>query len=67
MKFDQKSLWETAKFVARMAILVGLPLATEYLLSLEGVLGEIVAVILPILDKWVHENKSIKATGVVPF
>lgn len=66
-KSTRKSLWETAKFVLRLAILIGVPLAGEHLLKLEGPWGEIAAAVLPIVDKWAHESPDVKANGLLPF
>lgn len=67
MKFDKQAVWETTKFIVRMAILVGVPLVGGWLVNLPAPLSEIVAVVLPILDKWAHESKDIKANGLLPF
>lgn len=68
---SKKPLFETVKFVVRLALLVGLPIVVANLAKLEGdwavVVGQILPVVLPILDKWVHEDSRIPFKGVAPF
>ena len=74
MKIKQTSvvpLWETVKFIIRMGLLVGLPIAVDAALNLQGIWGEffqkVLPVALPIIDKWIHEDKRIPARGITPF
>lgn len=62
---------ETLKFVVRMAILILTPVLVAQTAGLTGFWGQLVGValpvVLPILDKWVHEDERIPAKGVLPF
>ncbi len=62
---------ETLKFVVRMAILILTPVLVAQTAELTGFWGNLVGVALPILlpvvDKWVHEDERIPARGVLPF
>lgn len=66
-----KPLMETAKFVLRLALLAGLPYLVAHQVDLTGVWKDIVGVylpiLLPIIDKWVHEDDRIPARGIAPF
>jgi len=62
---------ETLKFVLRYALLIGVPVAIKYAANLQGfwgtLVGAVIPVLLPIIDKFVHEDPRISANGVVPF
>jgi hypothetical protein len=68
---NKKTLWETAKFVIRMALLIGVPIGIAQVANLTGqwktVFDVILPIILPIIDKWIHEDPRISANGIVPF
>lgn len=67
----KKTLLETLKFTARLALLVGVPIIVKYATNLQGnwglVVGAVIPVLLPIIDKYIHENDNIKANGILPF
>lgn len=62
---------ETIKFTVRMALLILVPVFVAQAASLTGTWGTIVGValpvLLPIIDKWIHEDDRIPARGVLPF
>ena len=62
---------ETLKFVVRMALLILVPVFVAQTAELTGFWGNLVGVALPILlpviDKWIHEDERIPARGVLPF
>ena len=62
---------ETIKFVVRMALLILVPVFVAQAAELTGTWGTLVGValpvLLPIIDKWVHEDERIPARGVLPF
>ena len=66
-----KTTVETLKFVARMALLILVPVLVAQAANLTGFWGQLVGValpvVLPIVDKWVHEDERIPAKGVLPF
>lgn len=66
-----KATIETAKFVIRLALLFGTPLVVAQLANLTGnaqvIVGQVLPILLPIIDKWVHEDDRIPAKGVLPF
>lgn len=66
-----KSLKETLKFIARYVVLVGLPLAIHFAAGLTGLWGQLtsveIPVLLPVIDKFLHENDNINVNGIVPF
>lgn len=68
---QKKPLVETGKFVLRLALLIGLPLLVAHQADLKGVWADVVGVYLPILlpivDKWIHEDPRIPAKGISPF
>lgn len=61
----------TLKFVVRLALLIGTPLLVAQVANLTGnwktIFDTILPVMLPIIDKWVHEDDRINAKGIVPF
>ena len=62
--------WETLKFLVRIVILIGLPQLVVYLKNAGGdwvIVANAVSVLLPIIDKWVHEDSRIPAKGLLPF
>jgi len=65
------AIWETVKFILRLALLAGLPLLIAEGAELTGnwktVFDTVLPILLPILDKFIHENKNISANGIVPF
>jgi hypothetical protein len=67
MKYNKQAIWETVKFILRMAILAGGPYLLAWTANIPEPFREISAAVLPIIDKWAHENKDVKATGLVPF
>lgn len=62
---------ETAKFAVRIALLILVPMAVARIANLEGqwkmLADNILPVVLPILDRWIHLDPRIKARGLVPF
>ena len=62
---------ETAKFALRIALLIIVPVAAGRLMNLEGewklVAENILPVVLPIIDRWIHLDPRIKAKGLLPF
>lgn len=66
-----KSTVETLKFIARMALLILVPVFVAQAAELTGTWGTLVGValpvLLPIVDKWIHEDERIPAKGVLPF
>lgn len=68
-----KASWEAIKEVARMAVLAGISAAIGWGVTQLGSFepsSVYVVVGLPVLraiDKWLHENKDVKANGLVPF
>jgi hypothetical protein len=64
------ALWETAKFLLRIALLIGIPQLVKYLTGLEGnwqLALDVLSVMLPAIDKWIHEDARIPAKGLLPF
>ena len=62
-----KSAWETTKFVARTAVLVGVPAVLAELIKSKPEWGVWLGIVALIVDKLIHENKDIKANGVLPW
>lgn len=65
-----KTALETLKFVVRLVLLIGIPQLVKYVGGLDGdwtVVLDIISILAPIIDKWIHEDPRIKATGIVPF
>lgn len=65
-----KSLKETLKFVIRLIVLIGLPQLVVYLTKAGGdwvTVANALSVILPVLDKLVHEWDKIPAKGLLWF
>lgn len=66
-----KATIETVKFVLRLAILFGTPIVVAQLANLTGtaqvIVGQVLPILLPIIDKWVHEDERIPAKGMLPF
>lgn len=62
---------ETLKFMVRMALLILVPVFVAQAANLTGFWGNLVGValpvLLPIVDKWVHEDERIPAKGILPF
>lgn len=62
---------ETVKFIVRMALLILVPVLVAQAAELTGtwqtLVGVALPVLLPIIDKWVHEDERIPAKGVLPF
>lgn len=64
---DWKAVWETTKMVTRFVVLA-LPLLTELFLDLGWTQAAAsLSAILIVVDKLIHEWRSVKATGLVPF
>jgi hypothetical protein len=67
----QKTFIETAKFVVRMALFILVPILISYGADLQGawqvVFSTVLPIVLPIIDKWVHEDSRIPARGITPF
>jgi hypothetical protein len=68
---NKKTLWETAKFVIRMALLIGIPIGIAQVANLTGqwkaIFDVALPIALPIIDKWIHEDPKIPAKGIIPF
>lgn len=65
-----KSIKETLKFVIRLVILVGLPQLVLYLTNAGGdwvAVANAISILLPVLDKLIHEWDKIPAKGIIPF
>lgn len=66
-----KTSVETLKFMVRMALLILVPVFVAQAANLTGFWGNLVGValpvLLPIIDKWIHEDERIPAKGVLPF
>lgn len=66
----KSAAWETLKFLVRIVILIGLPQLVAYLTNAGGdwvIVANAVSVLLPVIDKWVHEDSRIPAKGLLPF
>lgn len=63
--------YETLKFVLRLALLIGVPLLISQSADFTGVwktLFEIaLPILLPIIDKYIHQDPNIPAKGLLPF
>jgi hypothetical protein len=61
---------ETLKFVVRIALLMVVPQVILALTNAGGnwvYVANVLTVLLPIVDKWVHEDDRIPAKGLLPF
>lgn len=62
---------EAAKFTVRIGLLVFVPLLVQHVADFTGfwhsVFTYALPVALPIIDKWVHEDPRVPASGIVPF
>jgi hypothetical protein len=61
---------ETLKFVVRIALLMVVPQVILALTDAGGnwiYLADWLTVLLPVIDKWVHEDDRIPAKGLLPF
>ena len=62
---------ETLKFVVRLGLLVGVPILISNVANLSGTwqtaFATVLPIVLPIVDKWVHEDTRIPAKGLLPF
>lgn len=67
----KKAIVETLKLGLRLGILIGLPLVVDWATHLHGtwgvVVGRVLPVVLPLVDKFVHEDPRVPASGVLPF
>jgi hypothetical protein len=63
----KNSLWETAKFVARTVFLVGVPAVIAQLVKEKPEWGAWLGIAALVVDKLIHENKNVKANGLLPF
>lgn len=71
-KTEQKNFYEankeTIKFVLRMVILVAGPQLLAWAAARPGSLwANIASAVLPVVDKWIHENDNLESKGIVPF
>lgn len=63
----KKALKEAAKFALRMTIFA-LPILINWLTEANYTeWATIATAVLALLDKFIHENKNIETTGIVPF
>lgn len=71
MTDNKKALLETLKFALRMALLIGLPMVAARAVWFTGetkaIFDVVFPIILPIVDKWVHEDPRIPIRGISPF
>lgn len=63
----KQSLWETSKFIARTALLVGVPAVVAELAKSKPEWGVWLGIVALVVDKLIHEDKSTKAKGLLPF
>ena len=66
-----KPAMSTAKFTVRIGLLVVIPVLMGQLINVQGqwkiLFDAVLPVLLPIIDKWVHEDERIPAKGILPF
>lgn len=67
MPKKENPLWETAKFVARVAILTSVPAVIAQLAADKPEWGVWLGIAAVIFDKLIHEDKTIPAKGLLPF
>lgn len=62
---------ETVKFAIRLALLVFTPVIVGRLMELDGtaktIVENVLPLVLPVMDKWIHLDPRIKAKGIIPF
>lgn len=67
----KKGHLETIKFIGRYVLLIGSPLLINAVANLEGELGalfsQILPIVLPYLDRLVHNNDKIPFNGISPI
>jgi len=67
------AIWEAVKEVARLAFFAALSAAvawaTTKLTALDptSVWVLVGTVVLRFVDKWIHENENVRASGIAPF
>lgn len=67
-KTTKQALWEAAKELGRVLILAAVGWGISYLSTLPTTQTTIaVLAVLRWLDKFLHENKAVKLSGLVPF
>lgn len=70
MATPKKSWLELVKFVVRYVLLIGTPLLVKAVADLEGETGaffsQILPIVLPYLDRLVHNNDRIPLNGISP-
>lgn len=70
---NKKAIWEAVKEVARLALFAAIAAVLSWAatqvanLDPNSVYTIVLAAALRFADKWVHENKDIKANGLAPF
>lgn len=65
-----KATLETIKFLIRLLLLIGAPQVILYFTNAGGnwvYVANALSVLLPVIDKWVHEDERIPAKGLLPF
>lgn len=68
MKLSKNNpLWETAKFVARTAVLVGVPAVVAELATQKPEWGVWLGIVAMVFDKLIHEDKTTNIKGLLPF
>ena len=67
----KQAAFEAGLFALRVALLVFVPILVQEAVSFTGVLktlfDTVLPVLLPVVDKFVHEDNRIPANGLVPF
>lgn len=63
-----EALVEAAKFAVRVCLLIAIPQVIAIATQNQGVLwADALSAVLPVVDKWLHENDKIKLNGLLPF
>lgn len=65
-----KATLETIKFLVRLVLLMGTPQLVLFLTNAGGnwvYVANALTILLPVIDKWVHEDERIPAKGLLPF
>ena len=61
----------TLKFIVRLALLAGVPIliskSADFTGDLKTVFDIVLPIVLPIIDRWIHEDTRIPIKGIIPF
>ena len=63
---SRKAAVESLKLILRLSLLVGVPAILGELAKSKPEWGGAIGVILLVIDKYIHENPSIKSNGISP-